>query len=182
MALLRRSLLSCVAALILASPPAGAQPPALSAQQYQAKAAFLYNFAKFVDWPVPEGDPEAPIVIVILGGDPIGQALDQAVWGKKVNGRPLRVRRISLLRDVLPAHLVFVSAQERRRGPELIRAVEGAGVLTVGEADDFLEQGGAVRFIAEDNKARFVINLEAVRRSGLMVSSRLLSLARVERH
>jgi len=172
---------AAVLALILAAASAGAQTSPISAHEYQVKAAYLYNFVRFVEWPTHNGDPKAPIVIVVFGRDPFGPALDQAVWGKKVNGRPLKVRRISLFRDVLPAHLVFLSAQERRRAPELIKAVEGAGVLTVGEADEFLEQGGAVRFATEDNRVRFVINLEAVRSAGLSISSRLLSLARVER-
>lgn len=184
MALLRRSLLfgAAALALILAAVPAGAQPLALSAQVYQVKAAFLYNFVRFVEWPAHNGDAKAPIVIVVFGRDPFGPALDQAVWGKTINGRPLHVRRTRQASDVLPCHLVFVSAQERRRTPDLAKALEGAGVLTVGEAEDFLEQGGAVRFVMEDNRVRFVINLEAVRHSGLQISSRLLSLARVVRN
>jgi len=184
MALLRRSLLYRVGvlAVIVASAPAGAQPLAISAHEYQVKAAFLYNFFRFVEWPANNGDAKAPVVIVVFGRDPFGPALYQAVRGKNLNGRPFEVRRTSQISEVLPCHLVFVSAQERRRTPELVKALEGAGVLTVGEADDFLEQGGAVRFATEDNKVRFVINLEAVRRSGLKISSRLLSLARVVRN
>jgi len=183
-ALLRRSLLyrAGALALILAAVPVGAQPLAIAAQEYQVKAAFLYNFVRFVEWPAHNGDPKTPIVIVVFGRDPFGPALDQAVWGKNLNGRTVMVRRTRQMSKVLPCHLVFVSAQERRRAPELVKAVEGHGVLTVGEAEDFLEQGGAVRFTTEDNKVRFVVNLEAVRRSGLKISSRLLSLARVVRN
>jgi len=173
---------AAVLALILAAASAGAQTSPISAHEYQVKAAYLYNFVRFVEWPTHNGDPKAPIVIVVFGRDPFGPALEQAVWGKNLNGRSFEVRRTSQISEVLPCHLVFVSAQERRRTPELVKALEGAGVLTVGEADEFLEQGGAVRFTSEDNQVRFVINLEAVRRSGLRISSRLLSLARVVRN
>jgi len=163
---------------LAAGAPAAAQSARWSAQEYQLKAAFLYNFAKFVEWPNHTADPKAPIVIVVFGRDPFGPALENTVWGKTINNRPLVVRHTSRVQDVLPCHMLFLSAQEEPRAEEVLQAVEGAGVLTVSETDDFLEQGGAVRFVMDGNKVRFEINLGAARRGGLNISSRLLSLAR----
>jgi hypothetical protein len=162
--------------------PGKAQRPVLSVQEYQLKAAFLYNFAKFVEWPTPAAGSRSPLVIVVFGRDPMGPALDQAVWGKTLNGRPFVVRHTNRVREVLPCHVLFVGADEVRRVREALQSVEGTGVLTMGESEDFLESGGTVRFVVENNKVRFVINLEAARRSGVRISSKLLSLAQVIRN
>ena len=159
--------------------PAGALGQVRTVEEYQLKAAFLYNFAKFVEWPAPAGGSQGPLVIVVFGPDPFGPALENMLWGKTINNRPLKVRRTSRLEEVLPCHLLFVSARERRRAPEVLKLAEEAGVLTVSEMEDFLELGGTVKFVAESSKVRFEVNLEAARRSGLRISSRLLSLARV---
>jgi hypothetical protein len=155
-----------------------AQAPGWSAQEYQVKAAFLYNFAKFVDWPPAGPGAKDPLVIVVFGQDPFGPALENTVWGKSINNRPVAVRRASRVEQVMPCHVLFISREERRRTPEVLEAVESAGVLTVSEADGFLDQGGAVQLLTDGNRVRFEINLGAARRSGLNVSSKLLSLAR----
>ena len=170
-------IVALAAGLLAACPQSWAQSGSVSVQEYQVKAAFLYNFAKFVDWPPPAAGPKAPLVIVVFGRDPFGPVLANTVFGKTVNNRPLEVRRASRIEDLLPCHLVFISAKERRRVPAILKAVESAGVLTVSETDDFLDQGGAVRLVMEGRKVRFQINLEAARRNGLTVSSKLLSLA-----
>jgi hypothetical protein len=170
-------IVTLAAGLLAACPQSWAQSGSVSVQEYQVKAAFLYNFAKFVDWPPPAAGPKAPLVIVVFGRDPFGPALADTVWGKTINDRPLEVRHASRIEDLLPCHLLFISAQERRRVPEILKAVESAGVLTVSETDDFLDQGGAVRFVMEERRVRFGINLDAARRNGLTISSKLLSLA-----
>jgi len=167
---------------LVSAGPAGAQGPMRPVEEYQLKAVFLYNFAKFVEWPAQANGSKDPLVMVVFGRDPFGPALEQVVWGKTINNRPLTVRRTVRTEELLPCHVLFVSAQERRRAPEVLKVAEAAGVLTVSEMDDFLNLGGVIKFGADRAKVRFEVNLEAARRSGLKISSRLLSLARVVRN
>lgn len=145
------------------------------------KAAFLYNFAKFVEWPAGTFATErAPIVIGVLGDDPLGAALEQAVQGKTVNGRALVVKRLKTL--PLPVcHILFITASERKRASQFIEGLLGQPVLTVGETEQFAQSGGLVNFFIEDNKVRFEINVDNAERSRIKISAKLLSLARVVR-
>jgi len=158
------------------------QTLAASAQEYQVKAAFLYNFAKFVDWPGEPAGTGAPLVITVFGKDPFGPALENIVLGRTVNGRPLVIRRTSRLEELLPCHILFISSSEKRRLAEILQALKSASVLTVSDMEEFLRLGGTVRFFVEENKVRFGINLEAARRTELKISSKLLSLARLDRN
>ncbi len=155
---------------------------AVSAQEYQVKAAFLYNFAKFVEWPDAVSGQGEPLVIVVFGRDPFGPILEHTVWGRKINDRPLVVRHTTRLEELMPCHILFVGSPEKHRLAEVLRLVRNSSVLTVSEVEDFLELGGAVKFVTEENKVRFAINIEATRRAGLRISSRLLSLAKVIRN
>jgi len=143
------------------------------------KAAFLYKFAKFVEWPqaaFPE--PSTPVTLCVLGDDPIGASLEAVVKGEKLNDRRLVVR---LLRDpqaTQGCHVLFVGP-EKGRLPEILAPLRGSGVLTVGGAADFLDQGGMIRLFLEQKRVRFDINLDAAERSRLNLSSKLLRLARV---
>lgn len=169
------------AAWLLSGASMQAQTP-ISAQEYQIKAAFLYNFAKFVEWPEAMADPGKPLVIVVFGKDPFGPILEHTVWGKRINDRPLVVRRTTRPEEVVPCHILFVGSAEKDRLAEILKLVRNSGVLTVSEVENFLELGGAVKFVTEENKVRFAINIKAARRSGLSISSRLLSLAKVVRN
>ena len=157
------------------------QTHSAEAQEYQVKAAFLYNFAKFVDWPGEPARAGAPLVIAVFGKDPFGPTLENVVWGKTVNGRPLLIRRTSRVEELFPCHILFISSSEKRRLGEILQALGRASVLTVSDMEEFLQLGGIVRFLVEDNKVRFGINLEAARRTGLKISSKLLSLAKPDR-
>lgn len=157
------------------------QTHSAEAQEYQVKAAFLYNFAKFVDWSGEPGGSGAPLVIAVFGKDPFGPTLENVVWGKTVNGRPLLIRRTSRVEELFPCHILFISSSEKRRLGEILQALGRASVLTVSDMEEFLQLGGMVRFLVEDNKVRFGINLEAARRTGLKISSKLLSLAKPDR-
>ena len=145
------------------------------------KAAFLYHFARFVEWPAePAGRPSREFTIGILGENPFGSSLESAVAGKTVGGRPLVVRRASNVAEARRYEIVFVGLE----GEELTRALDGlrgAPVLTVGDADGFVRQGGIVSFARDENHVRLEINSDAARAAGLKVSSRLLSLARLSR-
>ena len=147
--------------------------------EYQVKAAFLYNFAKFVEWPdsVFE-DARAPIVIGVIGTDPFGTDLDQAVKDKIVRDRKLEVRRIATLEESgAYCHILFVSASESKRLRAILGSLRGRNVLTVGDMDGFCRNGGAVGFLLSRNKVRLEINADVVSRSGLRMSSKLLKLA-----
>jgi hypothetical protein len=144
--------------------------------EYQVKAAFLFNFAKFVNW---ADDPAAkPLVVGIVGEDPFGDTLDQLVRGKTVAGRGIVVQRFSHGDDLGKCNIVFVSASEGRRTPEILRRIGDGPILTVGETPQFLREGGLVRFYIDGNKVRFQINKQGAEQSGIRISSQLLSLAR----
>lgn len=143
--------------------------------EYEVKAAYLYNFATLVDWPAPAN---GPIVIAIFGQDPFGNVLDREVQGKAIDGRPVVVRRLSDFRRLKDCQILFVSAAEKRRLEEILSAVRGEAVLTVGEFEGFLGAGGNVNFTIEQRRVRFDVNLRAARQAGLRISARVLNLAR----
>ena len=157
---------------------AGAQAP----DEYQVKAAFLYNFAKFVEWP-PEAfeHPDDPIAICIVGPDPFGVLLPDTVKGKEAAGRFFVVRHVAVLKESGGCQIVFVAASERRHFSAILSRVKKCGVLTVGEADGFTAAGGVINFKLVDGRVRFEINLAEAQQRELRISSKLLSLAEVGR-
>jgi predicted TIM-barrel enzyme len=150
----------------------GAGPASLAGEglEYQVKAAFLFNFLKFVEWPA--STPETPWVIGVLGRDPFGEVLDEIVRGKIVNGRGVGVRRYAKPEDVKDCNILFIGRgdYERTGVPSQV------GLLTVGEAPGFLKSGGAISFYLEDNRVRFKIRPSVASAAGLRVSSQLLKL------
>ncbi len=148
--------------------------------EYQLKAAFLFNFAKFIDWPPASfAGPQSPFVVCILGPDPFGHAIDEVLKGKTIANRPVAIERIKTVVQARLCQMVFVSQSESLHLADIILALHGACVLLVGEAEGFAEAGGTIQFALEDDHVRFLINPEAAARAGLKVSSKLLSLARV---
>ena len=147
---------------------------ALQAQEvpleYRVKAAYLFNFAKFVDWPREPG----PLTICVAGRNVFGNALSDTVRGETINGRPLTVRVI--LEPEPGCHITFVP--RGAAAPAYLRAARSFPELTVGESPDFIAQGGIVNFVLDAGNVRFEIDAEAAERSGLRISSRLLRLAR----
>jgi hypothetical protein len=157
---------------------ASAQPQAPT--EYQIKAAFLYNFVKFVGWPAETlSNDRAPIVVGVLGKDPFGSALDDVILGKAVDGHPIQILRTNSLQDLKACQIAFISSSEAKRLSEILTGLRGSSVLTVGEADHFAQLGGVIQFTLEGNKVRFAINVDAAERARLKVSSKLLSLATV---
>ena len=148
------------------------------ADEYRLKAAFLFHFAQFVDWPSdPSGIAGTPFVICVIGEDPFHGDLEQSVKGKLIATRAVQVRHIKQIQDVQGCHVVFVGKDESNI-PARISALRHAPVLTVGESDSFLEQGGIIRMFVEDRKIRFDINQRAAETANLKISSRLLLLAK----
>jgi YfiR/HmsC-like len=154
----------------------GQEPPS----EYQVKAAYLLNFLKFVEWPDDAfADPLAPYVVGVVGDDPFGSALPQVVIGKTVQGRDLVIRVYRAGEAVRGAHILFISASEKKRLPAILSALRGLSTLTVGDTEEFLEAGGMIQFLSENDRIRFAINVDAARRGRLRISSKLLSLAKV---
>lgn len=150
--------------------------------EYEIKAAFLYNFAKFVEWPAAAfSDSLAPFVIGIVGPDPFGPQIDRALDGKTVHGRPLAVRRFPTAARSGGAPLLYFGDTDTTAVRRGLRSLAGSPVLTVGEAEAFLDLGGAIRFVLESNKVRFEIDVGAAEAARLKISSKLLRLARVLR-
>lgn len=160
-------------ALCAGSPPLKAQ--ALS--EIQVKAGYLYNFARYIEWPV-EAFPgaNAPFVLCVAGRDPFGQAL-QAIDGKPVQGRPLQVRRGVAVENLQGCHLAFFSDSEERRAVQALRWTGGA-LLTVSDIDGFIDVGGGIGLVYSDERIQFEVNLPVLQRAGLKASSQLLKLAR----
>ena len=175
MVVLKKTLLFAVFALLGLAESASAQVAA----EYDVKAAFLYNFAKFAEWPANAFNaPGTPMTLCIVGKDPFGDTLDSLVRGETLQGRPLIVHRTNDLLEVRDCHIVFLSRTEQARQDEVLATARGAGILTVGEGDSFLRDGGIIRFVLEANRVRFEINLDAAERNGIKLSSKLLRLAR----
>ena len=148
--------------------------------EYEVKAAFLYNFARFVEWPDPAPAAEEPVEICVLGEDPFGEVLDRTIAKKKVRGHPVVARRIEGPDDAATCRIVFVSASEERLRPTL-ETLAREQTLTVGEDDDFTKQGGMIKFLLDERRVRLEINVDALERAGLKASSQLLRVARVVR-
>src|SRR5579862_6666687 len=113
-----------------------------SSLEYQVKAAYLYNFAKFIEW--PKSEEAGPIVLGVLGRDPFGEILDSTIKGKMINGRPVVIKRFSNVKQIKQCHILFISASETPLLPAILPALGDLGVMTVGEVDGFLKAGGVV--------------------------------------
>lgn len=184
LAVTARRLARVLAAALLAAglqvgAPAGVQSQTV--HEYEIKAAFLYNFVKFVEWP-NEALPETSdtITVCVLGDDPAGEALE-SINGKTVKARRLVVRRIQPIKGIESCHVLFISSSEESRLPQVMQNLHGSSVLTVGEMERFIPSGGIINFVIERNKVRFEINPNGAERARLKLSSQLLSLARVVR-
>jgi hypothetical protein len=150
------------------------QPPT----EYQIKAAFLFNFAKFVEWPTEAfGDSNAPIVIGILGKNVFGSDLENTIRDKKVNNRIFKFENLSSASEATNCHILFVSSSEKDNFLKIVAGLHNTSTLTVSETDGFIQAGGMVNFLIQDNKVRFQISDDAAKKAGLKVSSKLLSLA-----
>jgi len=158
----------------------GAGTQGQTVDEYQVKAAFLYNFAKFVEWPAQAfRDRSTPFTICVLGQNPFGPALEAAIDGKVVEDRKLVVRQFADVRQVSGCHILFVSSSERKLLRSILGEIKESGVLTVGETDGFTVEGGVVNLLVEGGRVRFEINLDAAGQQKLRISSKLLSLARI---
>jgi hypothetical protein len=146
--------------------------------EYQVKAAFLFHFAQFLDWPSDSLNVADPSLrLCIFDDEPRRQELQSTIEGKPIGARAFHVRLISQQQEIQGCNILFLSRDEARRQSPVLKSLRGMPVLTVGETSNFLSDGGMIRFHIEEGKIRFNINLEAAESSHLQISSRLLLLA-----
>ncbi len=153
----------------------------------KVKAAYLYNFAKFVQWPEDRfADDKTPITIGVLGHDPFGSILDKTIKGKKVNGRRLVIKRFQArggknTEALRRCHILYISPTERRHLADILWDLDGSDVLVVGEGTDFAPAGGMIGLVLEEQRIAFQVNREAVAKSRIKISAKLLRLAKIVR-
>lgn len=149
-----------------------------SPNEYAVKAAFLFHFAQFVEW--PEGtfrEATSPLVYCTIGADPFHGALETSLLGKKMGGHEFQVRHAGQISEIQGCHVLFVGEGEKAHLASVLASVKGP-VMTVGESKQFVNEGGMIAFCLEENKIRFDINQEAAEKANLKISARLLALAR----
>ena len=149
-------------------------------REYAIKAAFLYHFLTYVEWP-PEAfrSPQQPFVIGVFKTDPFGEVLDKIARTKTAAGRPIVVRRLTSMDDLTSCNILFLPRSVPIATQDaVLAAIRGSHVLSVGESDDFVDRGGAAQFFLEGNKVRFAFNTDVVEDTDLKISSKLLSLAK----
>jgi hypothetical protein len=168
------------AALLLATLLAGnrvvAQPPVAEAQ---IKAAFVYNFLKFVEWPATAfNDPQHPFVVAIIGDGATADATEQFLASKQIGARLLVTRRLGWEDSLIGVHALFVAEPDPKKQRHIFAAAAEASVLSIGEGADFAVRGGVIGLLVENRKVRFDIDVDAAQAAGLLISSKLLALTR----
>lgn len=149
-------------------------------KEYQIKAAFLFNFAQFVQWPAAAfADTNAPFRIGILGEDPFGSALAETVQGESIDNHKIIITRSQHLEDLQACQMIFIGKSEKSRVPEVLTALDSKPILKVGETPGFVEHGGSINFYLDGNKVRFEICPDKARVDGLKISSQLLSVGKI---
>ena len=148
--------------------------------EYQVKAAFLYNFAKFVEWPSQAfRTPTDPITMCVLGHNPVGNALEEVIRGKAIEGRSVVYRQVADAESASSCQILFVASSDVKRFRALCPSLKSSGILTVGEAQGFAADGGVINFKLDSGRVRFEVNVDAAEHEQLHISSKLLSLAQV---
>ena len=169
------------AIVFLLGSPAFAQDAAPS--EYDIKSAFIFNFAKFVEWPSTAfAGSKAPLVIGIVGQNVFGATLEKTIHGKLINEHPLEFKEFHSVADATNCHILFISPSEKERLPEIFKQLRGTTILTVGEMEHFADSGGMINFFVDNNKVRFQINNDEAAKARLKISARLLSLAQAPAH
>jgi hypothetical protein len=148
--------------------------------EYQVKAVFLFNFTQFVDWP-PQAfpGPDAPFVIGVLGRDPFGPQLDEVVRGETVNRRPLVIERYRSVAEIRDCNILYIGSTESGHLDEILAALKGRSILTVGDADPGGRRGVMIQLVNENNRIRLRIDVAAAKAGNLTISSKLLRPAEI---
>lgn len=161
-------------ALLIAASAFGQSKPS----EYAVKAAYLYNFGKFVRWPADSKSGRNPsFSICVLGSDPFGASLDATVEGENIDGKPAVVKRVASAHEGASCNILYISPSERGHLSEILSALAKDSTLTVSDIPNFAEHGGMIEFVLDSGRVRFQINLEAAQAAGLNLSSELLKVA-----
>jgi hypothetical protein len=179
---LARRQISPLLMLLLILTPTGksfaADPQTLS--EYQIKAGFLFNFTRFVVWPESAFvTATSPILACVAGETPLTDLVTDVAVGKVVNGRAVSIKRVKVSDDLRRCNLLFISAAEERRTPEILASLKKTNTLTVSETPGFAQAGGMINFSIQENKVKLELNLDAATRAGLKVNSKLIAVSRL---
>src|SRR5436190_7483234 len=162
--------------LLRVGAPANAQEDS-QPTEYQIKAAFIFNFAKFVESPAAAfPKPSSPIIVGVLGENPFHDALEKTIKNKTVDEHPVVIREFRAATDATNCHILFISSSEKARLAQILKQLNGRSVLTISEMPGFTEAGGMINFVLEGTKIRFQINNDAANDAGLKISAKLLGL------
>jgi YfiR/HmsC-like len=172
----RPSLTALVFAWVLIAVPC-LQAQSAKPTDYDVKAAYLYNFGRFVEWPPSVTAKSDVFNVCILGQDPFGPALDTTLAGETISGKNIAAKRISTPQEAVNCQILFMSSAEETRLGKIIETLDKGAVLTVSDMPQFSQRGGMIQFVLEGKKVRFEVNLTAVQRAGLTLSSELLKVA-----
>ena len=155
----------------------GVKVSAQAPDEYRVKAAFILNFARFVEWPADSYSESGVLVVGVIGDNPFGSSLDH-LNGNTVNGRRIATRRLKLGDNLRACQILFVSSSERSRLGKILESVRGGSVLTIGELPQFCQAGGIIKFVIQDYRVRFEMNAGAAGQARLRISSKLLALSK----
>ena len=148
--------------------------------EYQVKAAYLFNFAKFVEWPAGTfRTPHSPLVICVLGSNPFGSELEGSIAGKTVGGRRLEISHLPRGLDASTCQIVFITSSEKGGIREILQRLTGTNALTVGDTSGFTDDGGMINFVWDGGRVRFEANVDAAEHAHLRLSARLLTVAKL---
>ncbi len=163
--------------LLFASWPAVAQT---QADEHRVKAAFLYHFAQLVNWPPQSlGTEDRTFIFCTVGEQTVPDALESTVEGKQIGTHPIKVQHLRENDDLRSCHMLYILLLDKKQVAAILARLQNASILTVGESDNFIQQGGMIGFALLDKKVRFDINLQSAQRANLKISSRLLLLAKI---
>jgi hypothetical protein len=172
----------CLAALALSFAPEKVHAQSDVSKEYQIKAAFVFHFTQFVEWPAASfTNADVPFCIGVLGENPFGGALDDTVKGETVANHKIVVQYSRRVADLKNCQIVFVCQSEKTRLPRILGELDGKNLLTVGECDGFAQRGGVMNLYLEDGKVHFEINPDAAGRKELKISSQLFRLGKIVR-
>lgn len=156
------------------------QAQSVRAEEYEVKAAFLFNFAQFVEWPrAAFRESDSPLVIGVLGNDPFGQFLDETVRGERIGSRGIEIRRFRNPAEIQDCHVLFISRSEASRVKDVLGSVKGRALLTVSDVDNFPRLGGMIGMGTDRNRVRLFVNVQAATAANLTISSKLLRAATI---
>ena len=148
-------------------------------REYKIKTVLLYRFTKFIEWtPESFSDNQDPLILTIIGNDPLSKAID-ALHGKKVKGRKLLIKRITSIEDIDKSHIFYIAQSEKERLTEILQTTRELCVLTISDIKGFSKKGGIINFFMVENTVRFEINVAAAQEAGLEIKPSLIKLAKV---